>query len=169
MFFTTNHDENSWQGTAYERYGNAIKTFTVLCGIVKGMPLIYSGQEGGLNKSLRFFDKDTIEWKKSSFRDLYTKLIHLKLKNKALWNGLSGGDMERVKTNNDDKIFSFVRQKDNNKVFVVFNLSPEKQNVVINNIKITGDYKDFFNNENLSLESNYNTELQPWGYKVYVE
>ena len=52
MVFTTNHDENSWNGTVYERFGDAVKTFTVLCGVVKGMPLIYSGQEAGTDKVL---------------------------------------------------------------------------------------------------------------------
>ncbi len=169
MVFTTNHDENSWNGTVFQRFGDAVKTFAVLCGVVKGMPLVYSGQEAGLNKPLRFFDKDTIDWKKSSFRSLYTELFHLKLNNKALWNGLSGGEMERVKTNNDDKIFSFVREKGNDKVFVVFNLSPGKQKVEINDDKITGSYKDFFSNNNLSLKSNYNSELPAWGYKVFVK
>ena len=97
MAFTSNHDENSWKGSVFERYGEAAKTFAVLCGVVKGMPLVYSGQEAGMNKSLRFFDKDTIEWKKSDFREIYSKLIHLKLKNKALWNGNAGGEMNRLK------------------------------------------------------------------------
>jgi cyclomaltodextrinase / maltogenic alpha-amylase / neopullulanase len=168
MVFTTNHDENSWNGTVFQRFGDAVKTFAVLCGVVKGMPLVYSGQETGMNKSLRFFDKDTIEWKKSSFRDLYTKLIYLKLNNKALWNGLSGGEMERVKTNNDDKIFSFVREKGNDKVFVIFNLSPENQKVEIADNSISGNFKDFFNNKNISIKSNFTIELPPWGYKVLV-
>ena len=169
MVFTTNHDENSWNGTVYERFGDAVKTFAVLCGVVKGMPLVYSGQEAGSNKALRFFDKDTIEWKKSSFRDLYTELIHLKLNNKALWNGSSGGEMQRVKTNKDDNIFSFVREKENNKVFIVFNLSPESQKIEINDDKISGSYKDFFDNKNVILASKYNIELSAWGYKIYTK
>jgi cyclomaltodextrinase len=169
MFFTTNHDENSWNGTVYERFGNAVETFAVLCGMVKGMPLIYSGQETGMNKPLRFFDKDTIEWKKSSLRDLYTKLVELKLDNKALWNGLRGGDMKRVKTNKDDKIFSFVREKENNKVFAVFNLSPENQKIEISNDVISGSYKDFLDDKKISLTSEYSIELPAWGYKVYTK
>ena len=169
MVFTTNHDENSWNGTVFQRFGDAVKTFAVLCGVVKGMPLVYSGQEAGLNKPLSFFNKDTIEWKKSSFRDLYTGLVHLKLNNKALWNGLSGGEMERVKTNNDDKIFSFVREKGNEKIFVVFNLSPDNQKVEINDDKIAGSYKDFFSKTNLQLKSNFNADLPAWGYKVFVK
>jgi cyclomaltodextrinase / maltogenic alpha-amylase / neopullulanase len=169
MVFTTNHDENSWNGTAYERYGDAVKTFTVLCGVVNGMPLVYSGQEAGLNKALRFFDKDTIEWKKSSFRDLYTDLIHLKLKNKALWNGLSGGEMKRVKTSNDDNIFSFIRKKEDYKVFTIFNLSAQDQKIKINNDTIKGEYKDFFANKKISVGADFNIDLPPWGYKVFVK
>ena len=58
----TNHDENSWNGTVFERYGKGVKAFAILDFTVPGMPLIYSGQEAGLNKKLRFFDKDTIPW-----------------------------------------------------------------------------------------------------------
>ncbi|MEJ2613983.1 MAG: alpha-amylase family glycosyl hydrolase [Ignavibacteriaceae bacterium] len=169
MVFTTNHDENSWNGTVFQRFGDAVKTFAVLCGVVKGMPLVYSGQEAGMNKALRFFDKDTIIWKKSSFRSLYTKLIHLKLNNKALWNGISGGEMKRVKTNNDDKIFSFIREKDNNKVFAIFNLSAQNQNIKINDNKIEGTYKDLFADQSNSLTSDYNIELPAWGYKIFVK
>ena len=169
MVFTTNHDENSWNGTVFQRFGDAVKTFAVLCGVVKGMPLVYSGQEAGMNKALRFFDKDTIEWKKSSFRDLYTELIHLKLNNKALWNGISGGEMERVKTNNDDKIFSFIREKDNNKVFAVFNLSAQNQSIKINDNKIEGTYRDLFTDQSSSITSGYNIKLPAWGYKIFVK
>ena len=169
MVFTTNHDENSWNGTVFQRFGDAVKTFAVLCGVVKGMPLVYSGQEAGMNKALRFFDKDTIEWKKSSFRDLYTKLIHLKLNNKALWNGISGGEMERIKTNNDDNIFSFIREKDNNKVFAIFNLSAQNQNIKISDNKIGGTYKDLFTDQSNPLTSDYDIELPAWGYKIFVK
>ena len=169
MVFTTNHDENSWNGTVFQRFGDAVKTFAVLCGVVKGMQLVYSGQEAGMNKDLRFFDKDTIEWKKSSFRGLYTKLIHLKLNNKALWNGISGGEMERIKTNNDDKIFSFVREKDNSKLFAIFNLSAQNQNIKIDGKKIEGTYKDLFTDKSNSLTSDYNLELPAWGYKIFVK
>ena len=29
LFFTSNHDENSWNGTEYEKYGDAAKAFAV--------------------------------------------------------------------------------------------------------------------------------------------
>jgi len=54
LFFTANHDENSWNGTEYEKYGNLAKAFAVLTFTWKGVPLIYSGQELPNNKRLRF-------------------------------------------------------------------------------------------------------------------
>ena len=77
--------------------------------------------------------------------------------------------MQRGKTNKDDNIFSFVREKENNKVFVVFNLSPESQKIEINDDKISGSYKDFFDNKNVILASKYNIELSAWGYKIYTK
>ena len=77
--------------------------------------------------------------------------------------------MQQVKTNEDDKIFSFVREKDNSKVFVVFNLSPESQKIEINDSIISGSYKDFFDNKKVVLASKYNIELTAWGYKVYTK
>ncbi len=112
MMFTTNHDENSWNGTVQERLGDAVETFAVLTGVIKGMPLVYSGQEAGLDKVLSFFDKDSIDWKETNLRKIYTKLFQLKKNNKALWNGSSGGDMIRIKSSNDKNIFSFIREKE---------------------------------------------------------
>ncbi len=167
MLFTSNHDENSWNGTVFKRFGDAAKTFAVLCGVAKGMPLIYSGQEAGMKKSLKFFDKDTIIWKPSEFRNIYTKLADLKLKNKALWNGTSGGEMIFVPTNNDEKILAFTREKDNNKIFTIFNLSPEKINAKIQNQNVEGIYKDLFSGKTITVKKNMSLELKPWEYLVF--
>ncbi|HLW07104.1 MAG TPA: alpha-amylase family glycosyl hydrolase, partial [Marinilabiliaceae bacterium] len=87
MQFTSNHDENSWNGTTHERMGDAANTFAALTFVVEGMPLIYNGQEAGLNKRLEFFEKDFIDWSDLSASQLYSQLIKLKKENKALWNG----------------------------------------------------------------------------------
>jgi glycosidase len=48
MQFTTNHDENSWNGTEYARLGDGAKAFAVMSYTIPGMPLIYSGQESAI-------------------------------------------------------------------------------------------------------------------------
>ncbi|MDC0355497.1 alpha-amylase family glycosyl hydrolase, partial [Flavobacteriaceae bacterium] len=60
MNFTSNHDENTWAGTVFDRYGKGAKTFGALTYFLPGMPLIYNGQEYGLEKRLEFFEKDFI-------------------------------------------------------------------------------------------------------------
>ncbi len=57
MYFITNHDENSWNGTEFERLGEGVKAFFVLTATVPGMPLIYSGQEAAMDKRLEFLVK----------------------------------------------------------------------------------------------------------------
>ena len=84
--------------------------------MVNGMPLVYSGQEAGLNRSLAFFDKDVIQWKDHPFSEIYKKLFALKHKNQALWNGERGGEMIRIFNNQPDRVISFSREKNGDKV-----------------------------------------------------
>ncbi len=67
------------------------------------------------------------------------------------------------------RYFHLLEKKDNSKVFVVFNLSPESQKIEINDSIISGSYKDFFDNKKVVLASKYNIELTAWGYKVYTK
>ena len=96
MYFTSNHDENSWNGTVYERLGNGAKAFAVLTTILNGMPLIYSGEEPGLNKRLAFFEKDNIEWKERPFKRYLYKITKFKEKSCN-----SAGTGERGNDNTD--------------------------------------------------------------------
>jgi len=52
MQLTSNHDENSWNGTVWERLNGGAAPFAVLAATVPGMLLIYNGQEAGLDKRL---------------------------------------------------------------------------------------------------------------------
>ncbi|MFO8000500.1 MAG: alpha-amylase family glycosyl hydrolase, partial [Marinilabilia sp.] len=131
MQFTSNHDENSWNGTVFERMGKeAAKTMAALTFTAEGMPLIYSGQEVGLDKQLEFFEKDQIEWKEESdMTDLYQDLTSLQSANQALWNGKAGGEMTFIDTNEEEKVLCFSRRKDGNTVVALFNLSDDPVNV----------------------------------------
>ncbi|MCU0332981.1 MAG: alpha-amylase family glycosyl hydrolase [Ignavibacteriaceae bacterium] len=75
MQFTSNHDENSWNGTEFERLGDGVEAFAVLTCLIPDMPLVYSGQEAGFNKRLSFFEKDLVEWKEYKLFDIYSKLL----------------------------------------------------------------------------------------------
>ncbi len=167
MRFTTNHDENSWNGTVFERLGDAAETFDVFTCVIKGMPLVYTGQEAGLNKRLKFFDKDTVEWSKSKYRLLYTDLLNEKTKNRALWNGDEGGRMIPVKSGKDE-VFAFVRQSGENKVYAIFNFSDKTVRTELSSDQIAGEYMNPFSEKKTRIRSKEWLELQPWDYRILV-
>jgi cyclomaltodextrinase / maltogenic alpha-amylase / neopullulanase len=169
MQFTSNHDENSWAGTVFERLGEGAKTFAVLAATIEGMPLVYNGQEAGMDKRLEFFEKDSIDWKESPFEELYTKLLNLKSENRALWNGEKGGRLQRIPTDRDDSIFAFVRESDDDKVFVVLNLTGNALDFSIDDSRIDGGYTSLFSGELMRFSGGTAFSMNPWDYGVFVK
>ena len=86
LSFTSNHDENSWSGTEFERMGDAWKAMTVLCWTLpESQPLIYTGQEMGYDHRFEFFEKDPVpEWKENEYTDFYKYLTALRHEHPAL-------------------------------------------------------------------------------------
>ncbi|WP_420315863.1 alpha-amylase family glycosyl hydrolase [Ekhidna sp.] len=159
MNFTTNHDENSWNGTVFERFGEGHKAYAIFAFTVQGMPLIYSGQEAGLDERLAFFEKDTIEWGDVKYQDFYASLVDLKKNNPALFNGTYGGKPEFIDVGNPMTI-AYSRKMGNNQVDVIINLSEEPQNVTIPE---TLSFSDVFGGGQVDATV---TELQPYQYFV---
>ena len=116
--FTSNHDENSWAGTEFERMGDAAEAMAVLTFTLPGgQPLIYTGQEMGWNHRFEFFEKDPVPaWKENSFTDFYRKLINIRHDNPALAAGERGGKFDIVSTT--DSTLVFTRTLPDNKVTV---------------------------------------------------
>lgn len=162
--FLTNHDENSWSGTVTERYADYQNAYAAFMFTIPGMPLIYSGQEVGLNHRLLFFEKDSIDWtKNANIREFYTKLSKLKHNNIALASGTDAGKMEILKTDNSNA-FVFERSKADNSVIALFNFSKENQTVKID--KITKDYKDFFTGKTCDSKA---YELKPGEFHILIK
>lgn len=168
--FITNHDENSWNGTEFERMGDAVKTFAALTFVMPGMPLIYSGQEVGFNKRLKFFDKDQINWNDSlGLTPFYKKLAELKKSNSALAAGDKGADIFRIKSTNDSCIFAFTRKNETEKFFAIFNLSAKEQNVTFTGDDYVDDYSDYFTSESKAFKKGENIMLKPWEFHIFIK
>ena len=118
LMFTSNHDENSWAGTEFERMGDAAKAMAVLTFTLPGgQPLIYTGQEIGWNKRFEFFEKDPVPaWENNEYTDFYKWLIDVRHDNPALATGGKGGKFEVVST--EDSTLVFTRTLPENKVTV---------------------------------------------------
>jgi glycosidase len=166
MYFTSNHDENSWNGTEFERMGEGTKAFAVLSYTVPGFPLIYNGQEVSLQKRLLFFEKDEIDWKGTDISGFYKTLNQLKKDNPVLWNGANGGKMRPVKTDNPTGIFSFARKKDDAKLFVFINMTGAGISFTIEDDKADGLFTDVFDSQQVQLNNGTQLTLPAWGYLV---
>ncbi len=169
LYFTSNHDENSWNGSEYERMGDAHKAFAVMSATLSGTPLVYTGQEDALERRLEFFEKDLIEWGDFPMQDFYTKLLRLKERNKALQNATNNSDPVRLKTDKNDSVYAFRRISDaNNEILVALNLSDKKQAVKFLDVEAI-DYTNIFTGEKVSIQEegdNRTIEMDAWGYLV---
>ncbi|WP_185094429.1 alpha-amylase family glycosyl hydrolase [Marivirga tractuosa] len=172
MYFTTNHDENSWAGTVFERMGDAYQALAVLTATIPGMPLIYSGQEAGLDKRLPFFNKDSIDWSNLEYEDFYSQLLMLKKNNPALWNGAYGGNFTEInKEQNSSEILAFSRKKDNNEVLVILNLSDSIQSFKIDK-RFTGITYQKASNSAMTVtfdDQQQPLAFDPWSYMILTK
>lgn len=157
MTFTSNHDENSWQGTVEERMGEASEIMAVLTYAMPGVPLIYSGQEYGLDKRLAFFEKDFIPKKESRFMHLYKTLNALKKRTSALDVGKYPATLSVLETDNEN-VLAFSRTKGNDSIYFVANCSAVPQTV---QLEVSGTYNDVFGNAQRTLSE---LSLAPWEY-----
>lgn len=166
MNFIDNHDKNSWEGNQYSNFGPALKAATVFTAMMDGMPMVYNGQEAGLDRSLLFFEKDPIVWKKHENEALYTTLFALKHKNQALWNGKYGGEMVRIMNDKMDQIISFVREKNGDKVITLINLSREKVQVSFDTSYDAGTYINLFSGKPQQISKKMTLTMEAWEYLV---
>lgn len=114
LMFTSNHDENSWAGTEFERMGDAAKVMAVLTFTLPGgQPLIYTGQEMGWNHRFQFFEKDPVPaWEVNEFAQFYQNLIKLRHEHPALRPGGKGGRFEVVSAEDSTLVFRRVLGND---------------------------------------------------------
>lgn len=154
LYFTSNHDENSWNGTDEELFGDNFENFAVMAATIEGMPLVYSGQETALDKRLEFFEKDPIEWDGYEYEDFYQTLFELKDRNEALWNGQYGGDFVAVSTESGGQTYAYKRVKGDDEVFVILNFGDSEQDISFPDIAEETEYTDVFNDEVIIVNSN---------------
>ncbi|MGC4129206.1 MAG: alpha-amylase family glycosyl hydrolase [Bergeyella sp.] len=169
-WFTTNHDENTWNGTEYEKYGVIAKPLAVFSATWNGIPLLYSGQELPNKKRLEFFEKDPIEWTGTNeLHGFYKTLLNLKSTNPALRGGDKNVTTFILKTSADDKILAYARKNGKDEVVVILNMSKNPVAFTINDENVSGEYRNAFDNkkEILTPEKQYNLNISE--YLVFVK
>lgn len=173
MLFTSNHDENSWNGSAIHRMGEAAPAFAALSFVLSGMPLIYNGQECSLERSLEFFERDPIDWSKLDSEKgkfataLYKDLCTLKHSHPALGAGEGGGNIWGVSNSEPWRVFAIKRVVDERVVIAIFNFSNTPATIKFYDDDFAGSYNELGREEQAVLHSNTDFYLPAWGYHIY--
>lgn len=164
MYFTSNHDENSWNKADYGTMpGASHAPFAVLTQTIeRSVPLIYSGQEEPFLDSVSFFYKDTIMFSKFSRAGFYKTLLNLRKNNSAL---AADASFKKLATNNDAAMYAFEREKGGNKVLVVLNLSKQAQNFTWKDQPSEKEWNNIFLGNKEPVDKGFG--IEPWGYAVY--
>ena len=167
MQFITNHDENSWNGSEYERLGEFSEAFAALTFMLPGMPLIYSGQEAGYKERIAFFDKDRIEWGDVVLHGLYQQLIAIKKSYTPLHNGNYGAPIRWIQSNCSDTLLGLARKDHMNTIIAFFHFGNEVlPQVNVDTEGYEGEYTDLLTGETVKVDSNWHPEIQPGGYQL---
>jgi alpha-amylase len=166
LYFTSNHDENSWNRADYGTMpGASHAPFAVFTQTLPhGVPLIYSGQEEPVLDSISFFYKDPIHFKNYGRAKFYKTLLALRNNNAAL---SATASFKKIKAGNEKALFAYVREAGSKKILVVLNLSREEQAVKITDASLFGNPYNVFKGDHETLTAK-EWKIQPWGYAVYV-
>ena len=165
-YFTSNHDENSWNGTEFEKYGDAAQLMAVFSCTWNGIPMVYSGQEMPNKKRLKFFEKDVIEWDGNfELHNFYKTLLILKCSNKSLRAGDTAVLTKIISHPDDHQVFSFLRKNKDDEVLVVLNFSPGEINFQVK--AVHGVFRNVFGGSDVNFDREDHVQLNPWGYLVF--
>lgn len=167
MNFTSNHDENSWNGSEFERMGVYVKPMAALSFLMPGIPLIYNGQEVGFNKRLEFFQKDTINWEgDSSYGELYKNLAALRKENSA-FSLMQEGSFALPIIEGKNNIFIIKYEKENSCVAGFFNFTQDTISINLTNEIKSGKYKIFNKADSIELNPGVEIIINPTDFIIY--
>ena len=163
LLFTSNHDENTYWGTEYEKYGVAAAAMAVFSCTWPGIPLVYSGQEKPNKKRLSFFEKDFIDWEgDAALHGFYETMLRFRKRNKALQESAS----VIVLPSQHPAVLVYLCRRQQDKVLVFLNFSQEKARFQLNHPAPRGTYRDLFSGEEIAVERRHEHELDGGGYAV---
>jgi alpha-amylase len=166
MYFTSNHDENSWNKADYGTMPGAKHApFAVFTQTMRSsIPLIYSGQEEPVLDSISFFYKNAIHFGKYKRAPFYKTLLGLRASTPALATDAS---FKKVSVGDDKAVYAYIREKGGHKIAVILNLTNMEQTITINDRLLLGNPQNVFMEVHEPITAGYSFKLAPWDYEVY--
>jgi glycosidase len=164
LLYTSNHDENTYWGTEYEKYGIVAKAMAVFSCTWPGIPLIYSGQEKPNLKRLAFFEKDFIDWNgEMEMGKFYQTLLSFRKKNKSLQESAS---VLILPTDHPD-VLAYLCRRQKDKVLVLLNFSKVDVDFNLNHPAIKGVYTELFKGSQQTIKRKESFHFAPGEYAVF--
>lgn len=168
MLFTSNHDENTWNGTEYEKYGEMAAPLAVFSCTWNGIPLIYTAQELPLHKRLPFFDKDQISWNGTpELHSFYKTLLQLRKQHPALQAG-EAAKPQVLATSSDDRVLAFTRKSEGKELLVILNLSSQEVSVQLPGAPVQGKFTNVFTQQPVTVNTSFSAQLKGYEYLVLI-
>lgn len=121
---------------------------------------------GFLNHRLKFFEKDEIPKTKSKNWPILEKLGKLKSNNIALHGGKNAADYTRITTTSDENVLAFKREKGDNTIIYIANMSSKETSFTINQ---EGIFKNYMHDESRTLDKKTTYSFAPWEYVILVK
>lgn len=165
MYFTSNHDENSWNHADFGTFPGPVHApFAVFTQtMVRGVPLIYGGQEEPILRALEFFEKDPMVFQKLEREKFYRTLLSLRKRNAAL---SADASFRKINVGDKNTVYAYLREKAGKKVLVILNLSASEQEIRVTDNRLWGKPYNVFMGTREKLDGK-EWKIGPWGYVVY--
>ena len=158
--YTSNHDINLSDGTPNELFGGekgALAAF-VIASYMKGVPMIYSGQEIGYNNRINYFRRDPINWTSNpAVTDAYKKIMAFRNSNTTLREG-------QLYSYSSDDVVAFSKEHADEKVFTMVNIRNKAVEYTLPATHANTTWKDAYANGSVTLPAK--VTLQPYQYMV---
>jgi len=169
-WFTSNHDENTWNGCEYDKYGALAIPLAVFSCTWDGIPLIYSGQELPNLKRLEFFDKDPINWTPDpQLHRMYAKLLQLRKNHPALRGGDEAVQTTWLDGNENEPLLAYERRNGDRRVLVLLNFSAQPQKADLDGHGHRGKFVELFSDRIWDTDKDLTSVLLPWACQVWVD
>lgn len=155
--YITNHDSYLTDGNPLDLYGGkagAMSAFLVTA-LMKGVPMIYNGQEVGCTRPIDFFYRTPIDWSTNpEVTAGYKQIIKLRNSSDAIRNG-------DLAVYSSDDVAAFTKSKGNEQLFIIASL---RNNATTYNVpaSLRGSWKNAFTGATVTVGPQL--YLQPFQY-----
>jgi glycosidase len=158
--YITNHDVYSSDGSPVNIYGGKTGSMSafLVTAYMKGVPMLYTGQEVGTARDLNIFYRNPVDWATNAdMKAEYKQILNFRKNSDAVKSG-------QLSQFSSDDVAAFTKSTDTQKVLVVANLRNKAVTYTMPSALMASGWKNAFTNVAVTL--NTQVYLQPYQHMV---